>query len=671
MDKKDELFIEETIIKVCSEVDVDPDADLFEGSEPGEGGFSLTYTELLKIILIQNWSPEYSQYYSKYAISSEGLRRFLRGAKIKSGLISSYRLEGYLNTARKFFKYRIFISEPPEALLLLKEIEFQSGLDTPLLISGEPGTGKKVIAKIIHEGSPRKQKQFKVIKCYNLSDELQYGEIFGYEKGVFTGAITDYCGTVSECDGGTVYIDEILCLGPKTQIALSTLLGENKYKRLGSSEYLAANCRIIFGTKGWDNNISDAVRSGKYSYLRNQLSLPIRTFPLRFGRVNIPLIIYLYTIRLAKDNVYFPDYLIKVWLTTNPFPGNYKQLIGEIEYYVSKYIVWHKKESKANEKRKTSIKQRKGYLYSELFQLAFRDENIKYIPRPSAIEKESDRKIISLSDIVYDPILRFALKYKDENGKTQFDLGLYENISTPSIFTKYTELLETYDKIKSGELDINIDINSKDPYLNPFLGMEDFLDWLRNDKKDFLYDENEEDIQQNFPAEEYNRIEATIEIDDYNNEYAKKEFVLIPKSKDVPKITIKDFSNTHTREFTFLLFLIYEREQGGKDWLSKILDKTAKFEREKLNEVMSWCDLPISIKDIDKRWEKIDSRRFDKNVINKKAQKSGLSGELILSTGKYNKDKYGQYILIKKFGRSIGTYMLNPGLQAHINKPPK
>ena len=133
--------------------------------------------------------------------------------------------------------------------------------ETTLLLRGENGTGKGVLARMIHAASPRAAKPFVVVNCPTLSEELLTSELFGHVQGAFTGAIRDRAGLVESADGGTLFLDEIGELPVALQSKLLRFLQEKTYERVGESRSRRADVRIVTAT---NRDLAEAVRSGRF-----------------------------------------------------------------------------------------------------------------------------------------------------------------------------------------------------------------------------------------------------------------------------------------------------------------------------------------------------------------------------------------------------------------------
>jgi two-component system response regulator HydG len=165
-----------------------------------------------------------------------------------------------------------------------------AGIDVVVLIQGETGTGKELIARAIHHNSPRGGRRFVAVNCGALAETLLESELFGHEKGAFTGAITRRIGVFEAADGGTLLLDEIGEISPSTQIRLLRVLQEGEFQRVGGSGSIRVDVRVISAT---NQNLEDLVQKGRFRqdlYYRLNV-FPIRIPPLRERTDDIPLLV--------------------------------------------------------------------------------------------------------------------------------------------------------------------------------------------------------------------------------------------------------------------------------------------------------------------------------------------------------------------------------------------
>ncbi len=168
-------------------------------------------------------------------------------------------------------------------------IEKVKDTDGTVLLIGESGVGKELVARAIHYGSRRSQRSFIAINCGALPDDLLESELFGYEKGAFTGAVNRKTGLFETADGGTVFLDEVSSISPMMQVKLLRFLQERTFMRLGGKETIGVDVRIIAATNEY---LKDAVDRGAFRkdlYYRLNV-IPIEIPPLRERKEDIPLL---------------------------------------------------------------------------------------------------------------------------------------------------------------------------------------------------------------------------------------------------------------------------------------------------------------------------------------------------------------------------------------------
>jgi len=155
-----------------------------------------------------------------------------------------------------------------------RHIHQVSASDTTVVIRGESGTGKELVAHAIHYSSPRAKGPFIKVNCAALNENLLDSELFGHEKGAFTGAIATRKGRIEEADGGTLFLDEIGEFSPLTQVKLLRVLQERQFERVGSNKPLRSNARIVVAT---NRDLEKAVQEGRF---RQDLYYRINVFPI-------------------------------------------------------------------------------------------------------------------------------------------------------------------------------------------------------------------------------------------------------------------------------------------------------------------------------------------------------------------------------------------------------
>jgi Nif-specific regulatory protein len=211
-----------------------------------------------------------------------------------------------------------------------------------VLLRGESGTGKELIAKLIHENSPRAGKPFIKVNCAALSETLLESELFGHEKGSFTGAIQMRKGRFELADGGTIFLDEIGDLPLPVQVKLLRVLQEMEFERVGGVETLSVDVRTIAAThRELENAILDGTFRQDLYYRLNVV--PIRLPPLRERREDIPLLISHFLDKFNKENnkkVSLSNEMIQL-LIQYDWPGN----VRELENCTERLVVLAEEES--------------------------------------------------------------------------------------------------------------------------------------------------------------------------------------------------------------------------------------------------------------------------------------------------------------------------------------
>jgi PAS domain S-box-containing protein len=182
---------------------------------------------------------------------------------------------------------------------VLVQVSKVAPTDSTVLIDGETGTGKELIARAIHRRSQRSSKAFVSVNCAAIPAGLIGSELFGHEKGAFTGATQRRLGRFELADGGTLFLDEVGDLPPETQIALLRVLQERQLERVGGTQSIAVNVRIIAAT---NRDLKGAVTAGTFrSDLFYRLNVfPITVPPLRNRKDDIPLLVEYFTERYAR-----------------------------------------------------------------------------------------------------------------------------------------------------------------------------------------------------------------------------------------------------------------------------------------------------------------------------------------------------------------------------------
>jgi DNA-binding NtrC family response regulator len=202
-----------------------------------------------------------------------------------------------------------------------------------VLISGESGTGKELIATAIHELSPRHSRPFIKVHCAALAEALLESELFGHERGAFTGANAKRCGRFEQAEGGTIFFDEIGEISPSVQVKLLRVLQTRQFERVGGNQTVTADVRIVAAT---NRDLAMEVKEGRFRedlfYRLNVV--PIATPPLRALRSEILAMAMHFLEHYAKENgknvIRFTDDALAT-LVAHPWPGNVRELQNVIE----------------------------------------------------------------------------------------------------------------------------------------------------------------------------------------------------------------------------------------------------------------------------------------------------------------------------------------------------
>ena len=247
-----------------------------------------------------------------------------------------------VETARRLIERRKLqertgiIGESAAIQEVLVKIEQMAPVSSTVLIQGESGTGKELVAKALHDLSPRRGKPFITVNCAALPETLLESELFGHEKGAFTGAAERRLGRFELADTGTIFLDEIGEIPPSTQVKLLRVLESRTFFRVGGVQPIKVNVKVIAAT---NRSLREAVALGEFRddlyYRLNVLNIYLP--PLRERREDIPLLVRRFIREFAKahDRTFrgiTPEALQR--LVNAPWPGNVRQLRNLIESMV-------------------------------------------------------------------------------------------------------------------------------------------------------------------------------------------------------------------------------------------------------------------------------------------------------------------------------------------------
>lgn len=234
----------------------------------------------------------------------------------------------------KRFGLERLVGHAPRMLEIFEVIKQVADSRATILIEGESGTGKELVAHALHSLSPRKHKPFMAVHCAALSPQLLESELFGHEKGAYTGATERRMGRFELARGGTLFLDEIGEIDPATQVKLLRVLGERTFERVGGNQTLEADVRLVTAT---NRNLEEMVREGKFRedlfYRINVVRLELP--PLRERKEDIPLLSRHFLAELCRENG-------RKLLTLSPaaekafleyhWPGNVRELRTAVEH---------------------------------------------------------------------------------------------------------------------------------------------------------------------------------------------------------------------------------------------------------------------------------------------------------------------------------------------------
>ncbi|HXN07581.1 MAG TPA: nif-specific transcriptional activator NifA [Nitrospiria bacterium] len=242
------------------------------------------------------------------------------------------RLQGELKNK---YGLKNIIGQSPRMNEVFEAVDRVSKSKATVLLRGESGTGKELIARAIHYGSPRSEKPFLKINCGAIPENLLESELFGHEKGAFTGATELRRGRFELADGGTLFLDEIGEMPMNLQVKMLRVLQEMKFERVGGSKTVAVDVRIVAATNA---DLEDKVSRGSFRedlYYRLNV-VPIYLPPLREKKEDIPLLADFFLRKYNEENgrrLVIDPSAVK-WLMEYAWPGNVRELENAIERLV-------------------------------------------------------------------------------------------------------------------------------------------------------------------------------------------------------------------------------------------------------------------------------------------------------------------------------------------------
>ena len=223
-----------------------------------------------------------------------------------------------------------FVGESPAVKKIFELVETVSDTSTTVLITGETGTGKELLTNIIHYNSNRQNKPFIKVSCAILSREIFESELFGHEKGAFTGAGKERIGRFEAADGGTLYLDDVDDIPLDLQIKLLRVLQEQEFERVGGNQTIKVDVRVIASTKA---NLLKLVKQGKFRedlYYRLNV-FPVHIVPLRERKDDIPLLVRAYIEAFSPGAKPLVRPEVFAYMKKYDWPGNVRELKNMVE----------------------------------------------------------------------------------------------------------------------------------------------------------------------------------------------------------------------------------------------------------------------------------------------------------------------------------------------------
>jgi two-component system response regulator AtoC len=280
-----------------------------------------------------------------------------------------------------------------------------------VIINGETGTGKEMVAKSIHYNSVRSKKPFVAVNMSSIPRELAESEIFGHEKGSFTGAANRHKGKFEQADGGTLFLDEIGEMAPELQAKLLRVLQEKEVTRVGGTESVSVDCRIIAATH---RNLLTEMKEGRFRedlYYR-LFGLPVDLPPLRDRDNDIVILAKHFVDQFIKENKMEAKTISKEALRklmTYPFPGNIRELKSIVELAVVM--------ADQNEIHPEDISFTQGNPITELFDenLTMKDYEMRIVKMYLSNHQDDIKKVAELLDISQSTIYRMLKKEGEES----------------------------------------------------------------------------------------------------------------------------------------------------------------------------------------------------------------------------------------------------------------
>lgn len=290
----------------------------------------------------------------------------------------------------------------PKIMEVKKQIEKVAPTDAWVLITGANGTGKEIVARAIHKKSKRANKPLIAINCAAIPEELIESELFGHEKGAFTGALKQHIGKFEQAHTGTLFLDEIGDMSLKTQAKILRILQEQKFERVGGIKTIQVDVRVIVAT---NKDLKKEIAKGRF---REDLYYRLNVFPIHLPELrerpeDIPILIEEFIESFCKKNGYKPIKFTKnaiSRLQQYPWPGN----VRELKNFTERMLILHSGkevdvEDLPKEYRQSSLND--NHIKLNMFQLDFKSAKAEFEKLYLLHKlKEADYNITRLSEII-------------------------------------------------------------------------------------------------------------------------------------------------------------------------------------------------------------------------------------------------------------------------------
>lgn len=317
---------------------VQPNVALIDVKLPDQSGVDLVgeikaIDEATPVIMISAFGDPKLVVEAMQAGASDYIQKPIDHEELLNKLNVALELREEISIEKELGDNHAIIGKSARTRQLLRQIGKVAKSDAPVLFRGESGTGKSLVAEIIHGHSPRKDKPFVTINCPAIPEHLLESELFGHEKGSFTGAVKEKIGKFELANGGTVFLDEIGYLPLELQVKILRVLQGHEFERVGGLRTIRVDVRIIAAT---NRNLEQAIHDGRFRedlfYRLNVL--PLNIPPLRERREDIPLLVdHFLSYYSRKENKRFETISETILnrLVEYHWPGNIRELQNVIE----------------------------------------------------------------------------------------------------------------------------------------------------------------------------------------------------------------------------------------------------------------------------------------------------------------------------------------------------